>query len=59
MLRWAATLAVCFLLGWGITTEVRTSDLQSRLLSRWAAEMKFTGSARPQRGHPLPQMGAL
>ena len=35
VLRWAAALAVCFLMGWGITTEIRTSYLQSRLLSRW------------------------
>src|SRR2546421_7260557 len=47
MLRWAAALAACFLLGWGIATEVRTSYLQSRLLSRLAADMKFTVQSGP------------
>lgn len=47
MLRWATVLAVCSLLGWGITTEVRTSYLQSRLLSRWATDMKFTVQPGP------------
>src|SRR5499427_7369486 len=41
LLRWVALLAVLFLVGWGAATEARTSYLQSRLLSRWAAEMKF------------------
>jgi len=41
MLRWAAALSSCFLLAWGAATEARTSYLQSRLLSRWTAEMKF------------------
>ncbi len=45
LLRWAALLAVLFLVGWGLATEARTSYLQSRFLSRWTAEMKF--AARP------------
>ena len=57
MLRWAAALAVCFLLGWGITTEVRTSYLQSRLLSRWAAEMKFTVQPGPSEEIRFPKWG--
>ena len=42
ILRWAAALTVLFLLGWAAATEARTSFLQSRLLSRWAADMKFS-----------------
>jgi membrane peptidoglycan carboxypeptidase len=57
MLRWAAALAVCFLLGWGIATEVRTSYLQSRLLSRWAADMKFTVQPGPSEDIRFPRSG--
>ena len=57
MLRWAVALAVCFLLGWGITTEVRTSYLQSRLLSRWAANMKFTVQPGPSEDIRFPTSG--
>jgi hypothetical protein len=57
MLRWAATLAACFLLGWGITTEVRTSYVQSRLLSRWAADMKFTVQPGPSEEIRFPKSG--
>ena len=57
MLRWAAALAVCFLLGWGIATEVRTSYLQSRLLSRWAADMKFTVQPGPSEDIRFPKSG--
>jgi hypothetical protein len=57
MLRWAAALGVCFLLGWGITTEVRTSYLQSRLLSRWAADMKFTVRPGPSEDIRFPRSG--
>ena len=54
MLRWAAALAACFLLGWGITNEIRTSYLQSRLLSRWAADMKFTVQPGPSEDIRFP-----
>src|SRR6266403_2133423 len=57
VLRWAAALGVCFLLGWGITTEIRTSYLQSRLLSRWAAGMKFTGQPGPSEDIRFPKAG--
>ena len=57
MLRWAAALAACFLLGCGITTEVRTSYLQSRLLSRWAAGMKFTVQPGPSEDIRFPKSG--
>ena len=57
VLRWAVALAVCFLLGWGITTEVRTSYLQSRLLSRWAAEMNFTVQPGPSENIRFPKSG--
>src|SRR2546423_2705287 len=57
MLRFAAALATSFLLGWGIATEVRTSYLQSRLLSRWAADMKFTVQPGPSEDIRFPKSG--
>src|ERR1700761_1038776 len=57
MLRWATALAGCFLVGWGIATEVRTSYLQSRLLSRWAADMKFTVQPGPSEDIRFPKSG--
>jgi len=57
VLRWAVVLGVCFVIGWGIATEVRTSYLQSRLLSRWAAGMKFTGQQGPSEDIRFPRSG--
>src|ERR1700730_5967205 len=57
MLRWATALAVCFLLGWGHATGVRTSSLHSRLLSRWAADMKFTVQPGPSEIIRFPKSG--
>jgi len=48
LLRWGALLAVLFLIGWAATIEARTSYMQSRLLSRWAADMQF--AVRPGAG---------
>jgi len=55
--RWAAALTACFLLGWGLAPEIRTSYLQSRLLSRWAADMKFTLQAGPSEEIRFPKSG--
>src|SRR5206468_4799451 len=41
VLRWASALVALVLLGWGLVSAARTSYLQSRLLSRWAADMTF------------------
>lgn len=48
---------VCFLLGWGIATETRTSYLQSRSLSRWVADMKFTVRPGSSRHIRFPKSG--
>src|SRR5215831_570726 len=57
LLRWVVALGVCFRLGWGIATETRTSYLQSRLLSRWVADMKFTIRPGPSRHIRFPKSG--
>jgi hypothetical protein len=57
VLRWAALFGALFLLGWGLATEARTSYLQSRLLSRWAAEMKFSVQPGPSEEIRFPDGG--
>jgi membrane peptidoglycan carboxypeptidase len=57
VLRWAVAVALCFLLGWGIATEVRTSYVQSRLLSRWVADMNFTVLPGPTQDIRFPKSG--
>ena len=57
VLRWAVVFAALFLLGWGLATEARTSYLQSRLLSRWAAEMKFSVQRGPSEEIRFPRSG--
>src|ERR1700730_7410358 len=57
LLRWAAALAALFLLGWGLATEARTSYLQSRLLSRWVADMKFAVQPGPSDEIRFPEGG--
>src|SRR5256885_4677358 len=57
MLRWAAALAALSLLGWGLATEARTSYLQSGLLSRWAADMKFSVRPGPSEEIRFPKWG--
>jgi hypothetical protein len=57
LLRWGAVLAALFLLGWGIATEARTSYLQSRLLSRWTAEMNFAVRPGPSNAIRFPKWG--
>jgi membrane peptidoglycan carboxypeptidase len=57
VLRWAVVFAALFLLGWGLATEARTSYLQSRLLSRWAAEMKFSVQPGPSEEIRFPRSG--
>src|SRR6516165_869774 len=41
LLRWGVILGGIALLGWGLVAEARSSYLQSRLLSRWTADMTF------------------
>ena len=57
LLRWAALLAVLFLVGWGLAIEARTSYLQSRLLSRWAVDMKFVVRPDPTNTIRFPKGG--
>ena len=57
VLRWVVVFAALFLLGWGLATEARTSYLQSRLLSRWAAEMKFSVQPGPSEEIRFPRSG--
>jgi hypothetical protein len=57
VLRWAAAAAALFLVGWGLATEARTSYLQSRLLSRWAADMKFSVQPGPSEEIRFPKWG--
>jgi membrane peptidoglycan carboxypeptidase len=57
VLRWAALVAALFLLGWGLATEARTSYLQSRLLSRWTAAMKFAVQPGPSDTIQFPKGG--
>jgi len=57
LLRWSTLLAVLFLVGWGLAIEARTSYLQSRLLSRWAADMKFVVRPGPTDTIRFPEGG--
>ena len=57
LLRWSTLLAVLFLVGWGLAIEARTSYLQSRLLSRWAADMKFVVRPGPTDTIRFPKGG--
>jgi hypothetical protein len=57
LLRWGALLTALFLLGWGVATETRTSYLQSRLLSRWTAQMNFAALPGPGDTIRFPKWG--
>src|SRR5438094_5777588 len=56
-LRWASVLVVLVLLGWGLMSEARTSYLQSRLLSRWTADMNFEVRPAPSDAIRFPRWG--
>jgi len=57
VLRWASALVALVLLGWGLVSEARTSYLQSRLLSRWAADMTFEVRPGPSDAIRFPRWG--
>ena len=42
ILRWALSLGLLALLGWGLSVEARTSYLQSRIFSHFAENTSFT-----------------
>ena len=56
-LRWATALAALLLLGWGVTAEIRTSYLQSRIFSAWAGKMSFAVGPGPSRTIIFPEGG--
>ena len=56
-LRWATALAALLLLGWGVTAEIRTSYLQSRIFSAWAGKMSFAVGPGPSRTINFPEGG--
>jgi hypothetical protein len=57
VLRWSAVLAALFMLGWGLATELRTSYLQSRFLTRLTADMNFAIRSGPSEAVRFPKWG--
>ena len=57
LLRWGVILGGIALLGWGLVAEARSSYLQSRLLSRWTADMTFELRPGPSDAIRFPRWG--
>src|SRR5215469_10407059 len=57
VLRWGVALALCFLFGWGLATEARTSYVQSRLLSHFAEKTSFAAGPGQSNTIVYPKWG--
>jgi len=55
--RWGVVLGGIASLGWGLVAEGRSSYLQSRLLSRWTADMTFEVRPGPSDAIRFPRWG--
>jgi membrane peptidoglycan carboxypeptidase len=57
VLRWVAAAAALGLLAWGVTAEIRTSYLQSRIFSRLSRAMSFYVASGANDSIVFPQFG--